>query len=105
MPMVGSPPPSMPGLQVAMPSGGPLSLADACEAAGKGMKTGGSTVEDDEVKVFGPDEDPIKRPEVFKTFEEIKDFPRDIRDQLKRAGFPSPSQIQAYTWPLGLRNK
>jgi len=39
------------------------------------------------------------------TFDEIKDFPREIRSALKSAGFPGPSQVQAYTWPLGNRSK
>jgi len=78
-------------------------LAEVCERAGRG---GGAkeTVKDDDISVYGADERPVK-PEVFKTFDEIKEFPRELRAELKSAGFPGPSQIQAYTWPLGLRNK
>lgn len=87
-----------------LPAGGTLSLANACEAAGWGV-TLGETVQDDDVTVYGPDEDKIDDPHEFKNFGEIKEFPREIHDELKRAGFPGPSQIQAYTWPLGLRGK
>jgi len=80
-----------------------LTLAEACEAAGRGITTG-QTATDDEVQVFNPDEKLIDG-DRFTSFDDAKDFPREIREELKRAGFPAPSQIQAYTWPLGLRGK
>lgn len=83
--------------------GRPLTLAEACEAAGRGFTTG-KTAQDDEVQVLNPDEEPIKA-DRFTSFDDARDFPREIREKLKSAGFPSPSQIQAYTWPLGLRGK
>jgi len=86
-----------------IPQGRPLTLAEACEAAGRGMTTG-QTAQDDEVQVLNPDEKPIDA-DRFTTFDDAKDFPREIREELKRAGFPAPSQIQAYTWPLGVRGK
>ncbi|CAK8986260.1 unnamed protein product [Durusdinium trenchii] len=85
------------------PEGRPLTLAEACEAAGRGFTTG-KTAQDDEVQVLNPDEEPIEA-DRYATFEDARDFPREIREELKNAGFPSPSQIQAYTWPLGLRGK
>jgi len=80
-------------------------LLDICESAARGIKTTTATIEDDRVTVYGSDGDVVDRPEVFKTFDEIKDFPREIRHKFQDAGFPGPSQIQAYCWPLGLRGK
>jgi len=80
-----------------------LSIAEACEAAGRGITTG-QTAQDDEVQVFGPDEELVEATR-FETFDDCRDFPREIREELKNAGFPGPSQIQAWTWPLGLRGK
>mmetsp|Transcript_105021 Transcript_105021/g.165714 ORF Transcript_105021/g.165714 Transcript_105021/m.165714 type:complete len:586 (-) Transcript_105021:98-1855(-) len=77
-----------------------LSIYEACEAAGRG---GGHTVQDDEISVYGPDERLIQ-PHVFRSFSEIREFPRPVVDSLNRA-FPAPSQIQAYTWPLSLDGK
>eukprot|EP00928_Gymnodinium_smaydae_P026474 TRINITY_DN2077_c0_g6_i1.p1 TRINITY_DN2077_c0_g6~~TRINITY_DN2077_c0_g6_i1.p1 ORF type:complete len:623 (+),score=155.07 TRINITY_DN2077_c0_g6_i1:134-2002(+) len=81
-----------------------MTLREACDAAGRG-ETSGNTAVDDEITVHNADEELVRDPDRFETFDEIKDFPRDIRDALKEAGFPGPSQIQAYTWPLGLRGK
>merc|ERR1719446_1629961 len=46
----------------------------------------------------------IPDPPCYKTFEDAP-FPASIQADLKRAGFPSPSQIQSYCWPLGLQNQ
>lgn len=81
-----------------------MTLAEACEAAAKGVTTG-QTATDDSVEVKDPDDVVANDPDRYETFDEIKDFPRDLRDELKKAGFPGPSQIQAYTWPLGLLGK
>eukprot|EP00931_Biecheleriopsis_adriatica_P062338 TRINITY_DN3754_c0_g2_i3.p1 TRINITY_DN3754_c0_g2~~TRINITY_DN3754_c0_g2_i3.p1 ORF type:complete len:621 (-),score=138.43 TRINITY_DN3754_c0_g2_i3:56-1918(-) len=86
-----------------LPEGRPLTLAEACEAAGRGI-TSGQTAKDDDVQVLDPNEDKVKA-DRFTSFDDAADFPREIREELKRAGFPAPSQIQAYTWPLGLRGK
>eukprot|EP00413_Alexandrium_margalefii_P033904 CAMPEP_0204567242 /NCGR_PEP_ID=MMETSP0661-20131031/36493_1 /ASSEMBLY_ACC=CAM_ASM_000606 /TAXON_ID=109239 /ORGANISM="Alexandrium margalefi, Strain AMGDE01CS-322" /LENGTH=451 /DNA_ID=CAMNT_0051575139 /DNA_START=48 /DNA_END=1399 /DNA_ORIENTATION=- len=80
-----------------------LSIAEACEAAGRGVTTG-QTANDDEVKVLGPNEEHADL-DPYETFDEIKAFPREMRDELRKAGFPGPSQIQAYTWPLGIKGK
>mmetsp|Transcript_55358 Transcript_55358/g.154178 ORF Transcript_55358/g.154178 Transcript_55358/m.154178 type:complete len:599 (-) Transcript_55358:657-2453(-) len=80
-------------------------LLDICEEAARGVKSSGATIEDEEVSVYGPDEKMIDRPEAFKTFKEIREFPREIQAALQNAGFPGPSQIQALCWPLGLRGK
>lgn len=61
-------------------------------------------MQDDEVTVTGPDDEEVE-PERCKSFDEVKDFPREMREELKKAGFPGPSQIQAFTWPLGCRGK
>jgi ATP-dependent RNA helicase DDX5/DBP2 len=62
------------------------------------------TVQDIDISVYGPDERPI-RPEHYDTFDEIRQLPREILHELRRAGFPGPSQIQSYTWPLALSGK
>eukprot|EP00928_Gymnodinium_smaydae_P071096 TRINITY_DN54773_c0_g1_i1.p1 TRINITY_DN54773_c0_g1~~TRINITY_DN54773_c0_g1_i1.p1 ORF type:complete len:612 (+),score=119.49 TRINITY_DN54773_c0_g1_i1:37-1872(+) len=80
------------------------SLLDIVESAARG-KTNGSTIEDDQVTVHNPDGKLVEKPDVFKTFKEIDDFPREVQTAFKEAGFPGPSQIQAYCWPLGLRRK
>jgi len=98
-PMPESRPPMM-----ALPTDGRrLTLAEACESAGRGVTTG-QTAQDDEVQVLGPDEEPADV-QPFKSFDECRAFPREIREELKRAGFPAPSQIQAWTWPLGVKGK
>lgn len=96
-------PPPAPRSPMKMPEGRKMTLAEACEAAGRGM-TSGQTAKDDEVQVLGPDEEKVNV-ERFETFDDVKQFPREIREQLKKAGFPSPSQIQAWTWPLTLKGK
>jgi ATP-dependent RNA helicase DDX5/DBP2 len=95
---MGMPPPPM-----MMAGGVPQNVREACEMAGRGVTTN-QTTKDIDVTVYDPTGDKIK-PDHFESFAEIKEFPREIRDELKKAGFPSPSQIQAYTWPLGIRSK
>lgn len=82
------------------------SLLDICERAARGMSDkGGNTIEDDQVTVHGPDGQLVEKPKAFKTFEEIREFPRQVQAIFRETGFPGPSQIQAYTWPLGLSGK
>jgi len=80
-----------------------MSIAEACDAAGRGA-TSGSTVQDTDISVYGPDERSLT-PQRYATFEEVRQFPREMLHELRRAGFPGPSQVQAYTWPLALQGK
>jgi len=80
-----------------------LSIAEACDSAGRGA-TSGMTVQDTEISVYGPDDRPLP-PEKVDSFEQVREFPREILNEFRRAGFPGPSQIQAYTWPLALQGK
>lgn len=59
---------------------------------------------DSEISVIGPDERPVQ-PVKINSFSEIREFPYEIQEQFRRAGFPGPSQIQAFTWPLALQGK
>eukprot|EP00929_Paragymnodinium_shiwhaense_P084253 TRINITY_DN4502_c0_g5_i1.p1 TRINITY_DN4502_c0_g5~~TRINITY_DN4502_c0_g5_i1.p1 ORF type:complete len:657 (-),score=132.18 TRINITY_DN4502_c0_g5_i1:105-2075(-) len=90
-------------MRVHMPPGCKMTLEEACEKAGRGS-TSGNTAADNEITVRGPDEEKLSDPDRFESFSEIKEFPRDVRDALDKS-FPGPSQIQAYTWPLGIRGK
>ncbi|CAK9055383.1 unnamed protein product [Durusdinium trenchii] len=80
-----------------------LSIREACEAAGRG-ESSGHCVDDNEISVIGPDDRPVQ-PVKINSFTEIREFPYEIQEQFRKAGFPAPSQIQAYTWPLALQGK
>ena len=43
-------------------------------------------------------------PEPFQTFESVG-FPPDIMDEIRKAGFTSPSPIQAQAWPVALSGR
>jgi len=60
------------------------------------------TVHDGDVKVLDPYGRQVPQPEIFARFEQAP-FPRSIIDDLIKAGFPAPSQIQQYCWPLAAR--
>jgi len=93
-----APPPSMPR---GPPGGGGFpSMADL----GKNTSVGGSssTLQEHEIKVTDPYGRPVAQIPRYATFEETP-FPPSIKDALMRAGFPSPSQIQQYTWPLSMQ--
>jgi ATP-dependent RNA helicase DDX5/DBP2 len=62
------------------------------------------TVTDNDVKVFDMTGQRMENPHSFKTFTEIP-FQSTIQADLARAGFPAPSQIQSYCWPLALQEK
>ncbi|CAE8629870.1 unnamed protein product, partial [Polarella glacialis] len=81
----------------------PGSIAEACARAARG-ETSGETVQDTDIKVFDPNERVIQH-EMYTTFEQCVQFPAQVVAELKKAGFPGPSQIQAYTWPLALQGK
>mmetsp|Transcript_61315 Transcript_61315/g.159257 ORF Transcript_61315/g.159257 Transcript_61315/m.159257 type:complete len:688 (-) Transcript_61315:227-2290(-) len=89
--------------QQKLAAGSMPSIAEACEAAARGA-TSGETVQDSEITVFDPNERPIQ-PQIFTSFEQCVQFPDKIIAQLKGAGFPGPSQIQSYAWPLALQGK
>eukprot|EP00442_Polarella_glacialis_P019045 CAMPEP_0115161100 /NCGR_PEP_ID=MMETSP0227-20121206/71163_1 /TAXON_ID=89957 /ORGANISM="Polarella glacialis, Strain CCMP 1383" /LENGTH=447 /DNA_ID=CAMNT_0002573051 /DNA_START=152 /DNA_END=1491 /DNA_ORIENTATION=- len=80
-----------------------MTLREACDSAGRG-DTKGACVDDADITVLGPDERPIP-PVKVSSFDEVREFPREILAEFRKAGFPGPSQIQAYTWPLALQNK
>ncbi|CAE7374575.1 unnamed protein product [Symbiodinium natans] len=80
-----------------------LTVREACEAAGRGDGSG-HCVDDSEISVLDQDDRPVQ-PRKVSSFAEVRAFPREIQEQFRRAGFPSPSQIQAYTWPLALEGK
>jgi len=82
---------------------GELTLYEACDSAGRG-DTSGNTVQDDEIVVSDPSDRPIT-PQRFETFESCKQFPEPILEQFRKAGFPAPSQIQQYCWPLAMEGK
>merc|ERR1719434_597690 len=44
-------------------------------------------------------------PQKVMSFDEVREFPREVVDALRKAGFPGPSQVQAYTWPLALQGR
>lgn len=81
--------------------GATMSIYEACEAAGR---SSGATVKDDAVTVYEPSGRPCAA-EKFDTFDSITAFPPQVRMELKKAGFPAPSQVQSYTWPLSLQGK
>ncbi|CAK0849160.1 unnamed protein product [Prorocentrum cordatum] len=82
------------------------SLLDVCERAARGMNSTSATIQDERIiSVYSPEGDLIESPKVFKTFKEIREFPRPVQQAFQDTGFPGPSQIQAYCWPLGLRGK
>lgn len=80
-----------------------MTIAEACEAAGRG-DTSGQTVQDTEISVTGPDDREVQ-PEKYATFDEVRQFPREILAMFRKAGFPGPSQIQSYCWPLAMQGK
>lgn len=64
----------------------------------------GQTISDQEVKIQDGSGRVIPSPTRYATFDQCP-FPSGIQSALKAAGFPSPSQIQQYTWPLSMENK
>lgn len=64
----------------------------------------GQTIADQEVKVQDPSGRPISNFQCFATFDDCP-FPQGIRQAIDKAGFPAPSQIQQYTWPLAVQGR
>jgi len=88
------------GYPAAGPSGGFPSMQDLA----KDTTSGGSaaTVQDNEVKVIDPRGQLVHNHMRFATFQEVP-FPSSIKDRLLQAGFPAPSQVQQYCWPLAVQ--
>ncbi|CAJ1457002.1 unnamed protein product [Effrenium voratum] len=64
----------------------------------------GQTIADQEVKVQDPMGQLVTSFQAYDNFE-ICPFPPAIKSQILRAGFPAPSQIQQYTWPLAMQGR
>ncbi|OLQ12271.1 putative ATP-dependent RNA helicase ddx17 [Symbiodinium microadriaticum] len=62
----------------------------------------GSTVQDQEIKVIDPRGQPMFNYPRYGTFGEAP-FCASIQADLQKAGFPAPSQIQQYAWPLAMQ--
>merc|ERR1740138_612471 len=88
------------GYPAAGPSGGFPSMQDLA----KDTTSGGSaaTVQDNEVKIVDQRGQLVHNHMRFATFQEVP-FPSSLKDRLLQAGFPAPSQIQQYCWPLALQ--
>eukprot|EP00929_Paragymnodinium_shiwhaense_P029775 TRINITY_DN169_c1_g1_i1.p1 TRINITY_DN169_c1_g1~~TRINITY_DN169_c1_g1_i1.p1 ORF type:complete len:764 (-),score=188.09 TRINITY_DN169_c1_g1_i1:152-2443(-) len=78
------------------------SLAAPVPKAGGGG--GGQTVADNEVKVQDERGRPTQNYTQYASFDDCP-FPPGIQNAIKEAGFPSPSQIQQYCWPLSMAGK
>lgn len=83
------------------PGGRTLTIAEACAAAASG--TVGETVQDNDVRVIDFNESPLPLHKVY-AFDHCVQFPPKLIADLKQS-FPSPSQIQAFTWPLAMQGK
>jgi len=87
-----------------MPGGGsisagvPASLPAGNSSAGVG---GGGIDKKEDVKVQSPEGDLIE----LKPFQAFSDcpWPQSLQLEIQKAGYSTPSQIQAYTWPLALQ--
>lgn len=62
----------------------------------------GSTVQDQEIKVIDPRGQLMFNYPRYSTFGEAP-FCASIQADLQKAGFPAPSQIQQYAWPLAMQ--
>ncbi|CAK9097005.1 DEAD-box ATP-dependent RNA helicase 46 [Durusdinium trenchii] len=82
-------------------TGQSLSIAEACTRAASG--TAGETVQDVDIRVIDFNESPMPLQKIW-SFDQCVQFPPKLIADLKQS-FPSPSQIQAFTWPLALQGK
>jgi len=97
-------------LELAMPTfggggggcGGGASMQDIMKDPSKHCS--GATISDQEVKVQDPSGRPMTQYARYATFDEAP-FPPVIMNALKKAGFPAPSQIQQYCWPLAMQGR
>jgi len=88
------------------PAGGARASFPSMEELARNTKAGhtGATITDQEVRVLDASGRPLTDLPRFSNFEACP-FPPTIRDCLLKAGFPAPSQIQQYTWPLALQSR
>lgn len=75
--------------------------AEDAEKAEKAEK--GQTVEDDIIKIFDPEGNLVDGFQPLPLFSTCP-FPATLQQEISKAGFIKPSQIQAYSWPIALRN-
>jgi len=79
------------------------SVADLAKA-GAAAFCSGKTIADNEVKVQDPSGRVMQEFPRYETFDQAP-FPPVVQAALKKAGFPAPSQIQQYCWPLACQGK
>merc|ERR1719382_748751 len=89
-------------MQIGGGGGGAPSLEDL--AKNSAQHCSGATISDQEVKVQDPSGRPMAEYPRYATFDAAP-FPPIIMDALLKAGFPAPSQIQQYCWPLAMQQK
>eukprot|EP00931_Biecheleriopsis_adriatica_P088896 TRINITY_DN6311_c0_g1_i4.p1 TRINITY_DN6311_c0_g1~~TRINITY_DN6311_c0_g1_i4.p1 ORF type:complete len:543 (+),score=117.83 TRINITY_DN6311_c0_g1_i4:141-1769(+) len=90
--------PPAPGAYGGLPNGAPMpSMEDLARNASMGHTH--TTVEDNDVKVLDPHGREVPGAQRITSFDQAP-FDPQLKTQLMNAGFPSPSQIQSYTWPL-----
>lgn len=92
----------LPSYSTATSGAAPGSIKEACISAARGDK--GETVQDSDIRVLDPNERQVQA-EVYRTWEQCYALPQQVIGDMKKAGFPGPSQIQAHAWPLALQKK
>mmetsp|Transcript_60652 Transcript_60652/g.105702 ORF Transcript_60652/g.105702 Transcript_60652/m.105702 type:complete len:642 (-) Transcript_60652:106-2031(-) len=75
-------------------------IEDGGDEAEKAKK--GQTVEDDIIKIFDPEGNLIDGFQPLELFSQCP-FPSSLQQEISKAGFVKPSQIQACSWPIALR--
>uniref|UniRef100_A0A7S1FJI5 RNA helicase n=1 Tax=Noctiluca scintillans TaxID=2966 RepID=A0A7S1FJI5_NOCSC len=94
---------SLPSLMNGATGGGPANFPSMEDLNKNASAGGGSIVEDTEVKVIDPQQKQVVNVLRYTSFDEAP-FPPTLQESLRNAGFPAPSQIQQYTWPLSVQN-
>mmetsp|Transcript_68996 Transcript_68996/g.174322 ORF Transcript_68996/g.174322 Transcript_68996/m.174322 type:complete len:564 (-) Transcript_68996:21-1712(-) len=94
------------GLPPMPPLGGSGGGMPSMEELGKNADKfcSGKTISDQEVKVQDPSGRPMSEYPRYSSFDQAP-FPSIIQDALRKAGFPAPSQIQQYCWPLAMQGR
>eukprot|EP00434_Breviolum_minutum_P006283 symbB.v1.2.005543.t1/scaffold308.1/size235111/6 len=113
------PPPVPPGPSVGAPGPGAALSAAMTQVSAVNVNNGhfpsmeelarnfhcgetGHTIADNEVKVQDPMGQVLSSFSGYDSFDACP-FPQAIKSQITAAGFPAPSQIQQYTWPLAMQ--